>query len=317
MGTRDDKLYDLMEKLSAPISVSGNEGVIRRELLMYCDAKYTERIDHIGNLIWTNSKKIKYLFTAHMDEIGLMVTGYDKHRLKIAAVGGIDPRTLPNTQWVSEDGFKGVIGLPAPHITKDKDKVVPIEDLRIDTGFEENIEDLFPIGTTFVSDNAPFRAGDSFFSRNTDNRAGCAALVRLSQELKDVEGVAFAFLVREEVGLMGARAFINNELNAEYIINLDVCVSDKLGDGAVISIKDGGYMADRGMIESFRSMGVKNFEVGAGGTSDHAVGQLFAKTCGVSFPSLYIHSGVSKVNLGDIQDAINICIKYVEETNDI
>ena len=307
-------IKDTLMQLTTPMGVSGNEDEVRSCIEGMKPSIYTSTVDHIGNLIWSNAPVgVKYLFTAHMDEIGLMVSGYDKTRLKISAVGGIDPRTLPNTQWVCDKGTRGVIGLPAPHITKNRDKVIAIDDLRMDVGIDnpKELQEAFPTGTVFVSDNQPFTTGDNFFSRNTDNRAGCAALVELANLLSDVEGVSFAFLVREEIGLMRARAHINANLNAEYIINLDVCVKEGLGKGAVISLKDGGYMADKGMVESFRELGAKNFEVGGGGTSDHAVGQLFAKTCGVSFPSLYIHSGVSKVNIRDIEDAVNLCKWFV------
>lgn len=307
-------MKELMMTLSGPMGVSGHEKEISEALNELRSDEYGYGTDHIGNLIWRNSPgTIKVLFTAHMDEIGLMVSGYDKDQLKVVSVGGIDPRTLPNTQWRCANGYHGVIGLPAPHITNNRDKVIAIEDLRLDIGLdEEELKEEIPIGTVFVNTSEPFCTGNNFFSRNVDNRAGCAALLLLAEELKYEEGVAFAFLVREEVGLMGARAFINDDLQAEYIINLDVCVSDKLGKGPVLMLKDGGYMADFGMVERLRELGAENVEVSSsGGTSDHAVGQLFAKTCGVSFPSAYIHSGVGKVNLKDVEGAVDLCVKFV------
>jgi len=121
--------------------------------------------------------------------------------------------------------------------------------------------------------------------------------------------------VREEVGLMGAKAFLNNNTKLHSVVNVDVCVVNKLGEGAIISMKDVGYLADRGMVEKFKSYGLKNIEIGKGGTSDHAIAQTYAPTLGVSIPSDYIHSSVSKVNLADMKEIVEASVKYIKEVN--
>ena len=304
-------IKETLLKITDPIGVSGNEEAIRMTIVELLPSWGFET-DHIGNLLYNVNENTKVLFTAHMDEIGLMASGYtDDHKVKFTTVGGFDPRTLPNTQVVTTAGLMGVIGTPAPHIVKDRSKVLDIDDLAVDFGFtsEEEAERECPIGMTMVINSSPFTAGKTFFSRNTDNRAGCAVLMELAEYLPDTCGIAF--LVREEVGLMGMKALCDR-IKPEVVINLDVCVSDNLGDGPVVSMKDGGYLADRGLVEDLKLCGIENIEVGKGGTSDHAIGQLYAKTAGISFPSAYIHSSVSKVNLDDLEKAVDVCRNYIE-----
>lgn len=303
----------LMLELAIPLGVSGHESAIREVIETHKPEEYTSRVDHLGNLIWYTHGFTKTLLCGHMDECGIQISGYDGSRLTFVSVGGLDPRVLPNTVIKLANNVQGVIGLPAPHITKDRSKVIQIDDLRIDIGATSRkwAKRLVPIGTVGVMDTAAFSCGDIFFSRNTDNRAGCAALIMLARELRGVAGISIAFLVREEIGLMGSRAFINKDLDAKEIVNLDVCVSDAIGKGPVLSLKDGGFMADQGMVERFKELGAKNFEVSSGGTSDHSIGQLFSKTIGISLPSAYIHSAVSKVSLTDIEGAVELVKQYI------
>ena len=56
-------------------------------------------VDKMGNVIGVrrcgkpNAKKL--LLDAHLDEIGLMVTGIEKGYLRFCSIGGVDPRMLP------------------------------------------------------------------------------------------------------------------------------------------------------------------------------------------------------------------------------
>ena len=56
-------------------------------------------IDRLGNVIGlrrcgrSNAKKL--LLDAHLDEIGLIVTGIKDGFLKFSTIGGVDPRMLP------------------------------------------------------------------------------------------------------------------------------------------------------------------------------------------------------------------------------
>lgn len=309
-------MKNLLESLTRPIGVSGYESEIRERINEYRPEGFTSRVDAVGNLIWAKTGgSPKVVFTAHMDEIGLMVSGYRDGKLEIATIGGFDPRSLPNHVVTLANGKKGVIGLPAPHVSKDRDRVIPIDELLIDIGAgdDDEAKELAPIGTVGVIDCESFMLNDhEYVGRNTDNRSGVTILVAIANYLVDRDDVAFIFTVREEVGLMGAKGVQESALfDAEYI-NVDVTTAGTLGSGCLVSVKDGGYMASEDMLKKFKEIGAENFEVGKGGTSDHAALQYFRKACGISLPSAYIHSHVSKVSIDDMADAARLCIKYVE-----
>jgi len=302
-----------LTEITGPMGVSGDERDITDCITAFLnDADGRTSVDHIGNILYNVTEDTKVIFTAHMDEIGLMVSGHtDEGHIEFVTVGGFDPRTLPNTQVEFAEGWVGVIGTPAPHLVKDRNSVIDIENLTIDCGFTSKEEAVasIPVGETCVITSRTFTVGDTFFSRNTDNRAGCAVLLELVEFLPKDCGLAF--LVREEVGLMGMKALCDR-IKPEVVINLDVTPSGELGTGPVVTMKDGGYLADRALVEDLKLCGIENIEVGKGGTSDHAIGQLYARSAGIGFPSAYIHSSVSKVNLKDLEHAVDVCRNYIE-----
>lgn len=310
-------MKELLYKLTEPMGVSGDENPIASLLYDLVPEGYVVAEDHLGNVCYLPTESdMKTIFTAHMDEIGLMVTGYTSdHKLKFTTVGGFDPRTLPNTQVRLRSGELGVIGLPAPHLVKDRSSVIEIENLEIDiaAASREEAEEVAPIGSTMVIISQAFDVVDTFFSRNTDNRAGCAVMIDIARKLKGKHGAMFIFTVREEVGLVGMRSILHNTMDGKddlSVVNLDVTTAGELGTGAVVSWKDGGYLADRELVRLFKLCGAKNFEVGAGGTSDHAMAALKWPAVGLAFPSAYIHSSVSKVDIRDLKNASDLCVKF-------
>ena len=92
-------MAELLKQLTEIGGVSGDEGRVRKlisdNISPFVDDVYTDRI---GNLIaYKKGKKDgkKIMLCAHMDEIGLIITGIqDDGMLKFRAVGGIDPRIL-------------------------------------------------------------------------------------------------------------------------------------------------------------------------------------------------------------------------------
>ena len=79
------------------------------------------------------------LVMAHMDEIGLMVTGIEENgMLRMMPVGGVDPRVLPGSEVLvlGEKPLPGVIGAIPPHLTTGKTGAAyRIEDLTCDVGY--------------------------------------------------------------------------------------------------------------------------------------------------------------------------------------
>jgi len=103
---------ELMKRLSDCFGPSGREKRIR-EMIMDEIKDFADEItiDPLGNLIARKKgtgKKI--LFSAHMDQIGLIITHVDeKGLLRFANVGGLNAKELLGLRMVFDNGLEGVI----------------------------------------------------------------------------------------------------------------------------------------------------------------------------------------------------------------
>jgi len=155
-------------------------------------------IDKFGNAIGVkrcgkeNAKKL--LFDAHIDEIGMMVSGIDDEGfLMFTKIGGVDPRMLPDREVtiLTEEPLFGVIACLPPHVLSEDemDKSIPIKDMRIDVGMsKKKAEAMIPIGTPISfrnGDYGGFPLGDDLFSgKSLDDRACFLTLVRALERLQ-------------------------------------------------------------------------------------------------------------------------------------
>ncbi len=153
------------------------------------------------------------LISAHMDAIGLMVTGIADGFLRLTSVGGIDARILPG-QLVTVHGRQDlpgvIVSLPErllpPHL---RGQAIPLEYMLVDTGLlPERVKRLVRVGDLVSFAQQPFEtAAETMVGHTMDNRASVAALTHCLSELKkqthawDVWAVAS---VQEEVTLGGA-----------------------------------------------------------------------------------------------------------------
>ena len=65
----------------------------------------------------------KLLLDAHLDEIGLIVTGHEEGFLRFAPLGGVDPRMLPDREVVllTTPPVHGVVACLPPHVQTGED----------------------------------------------------------------------------------------------------------------------------------------------------------------------------------------------------
>lgn len=128
------------------------------------------------------------LLNAHMDEVGLIVTGINENGLlRFSTVGGIDRRILPGKSVLVAGTVPGVIGAKPIHLLDgdEKEKAPALDSLTIDIGAssKEEAETLVSPGdsVTFVS---LFDASHGRIrSRAIDDRAGCAILIDLMKKI--------------------------------------------------------------------------------------------------------------------------------------
>ncbi len=204
----------LLKKLTEASGVSGNEKEVRDIILNEIKGYVDDiNVDRLGNIIafkkGNNSSK-KLMVTAHMDEVGLMVTDIDNMGLlKFTTVGGIDKRILVSKPvLVGKDKILGVIGAKPIHLQKREEwqKALNIDQLYIDIGVntKEEAEKLVSIGDYITFESQYVEFGNNLVkAKALDNRVGCSLLVQLLKEIKEVSFYG-VFTVMEEIGLVGA-----------------------------------------------------------------------------------------------------------------
>ncbi len=208
----------ILKQLSEAMGVSGAEGEVRKLILDQITGHVDEvRTDKVGNVLALKrgtggGKRMTVMIDAHMDEVGLMVTGHDSHgMLKVAAVGGLDERILPGTRvLVGPKKTPGVIGAKPVHLLGggERDKAPDMDSLRVDIGAKSKdaAEGKAKLGTRIGFDSRYVEIGQTVRGKALDNRVGCAMLIHL---LRGEQRYPFdlwgAFTVQEEIGKVGAR----------------------------------------------------------------------------------------------------------------
>lgn len=311
-------------------AISGNEGALRKAIMEaakpLCDELY---IDRSGNVIatkhGTDDRLPHVVFSAHMDEIGFLISGHtDDGLLRIMPVGGIDPRVAVS-KWVrvGKDNIPGVIGAMAIHLQspEDRQRVLGFDKLFIDIGAKDQkeAERLCPVGTYAAFDTPYTPFGDGFVvSKALDDRVGCFNLLRIL-EGKYAARVTCAFVTQEEVGLRGARG-AGYSLQPDIAVVLEGTAANDVGDvpkrarvceagqGVCVSFMDGASMADRGLYKTMLSLAtsegiphqVKRAVTGGNDAGAYQRAGMGARTVVLSVPCRYIHSGASVAKVSDI-----------------
>ena len=120
-----------LEKLSNIPGVSGDEGEVRRFIREALPRRgITLQTDAMGNLLVRKGSRRRLtrapriMLSAHMDEVGLMVSSIEKTgHLRFKKVGGIDDRVLVSKPViVGRDKLPGVIGAKAIHLQKPEER---------------------------------------------------------------------------------------------------------------------------------------------------------------------------------------------------
>lgn len=322
-------LENLKTLVSLP-GVSGREHAVRdaviNEIKGYAD---DWRVDGMGNLIVTKKgerrPKTKLMLSAHMDEVGFIVTHITKEGfLKFAAVGGIDRRVVPGRQvFVGESAVPGVIGIKPVHLVKgdDREKSIPMDELCIDIGADsrEEAQEAVSLGDEVAFDTAADFSRGTIKAKAIDDRAGCAVLVSLIQSDLPYD-MTFAFVVQEEIGLRGSRC-------AAFSVEPDACIvveattaADipgveehkqvcRVGKGAVLSFMDKSTIYDKEYYDLLRRLAEEKGipcqikEAVAGGNDAGAIhitrGGI--RTIAVSVPCRYLHSPMGLISASDFE----------------
>ena len=293
-------------------------------------------IDVIGNVIGVrrcgkeNAKKL--LFDAHIDELGIIVTGIEEGFLRFARLGGLDVRNIPasGVTLMTDPPIYGIISVLPPHILKkeDTEKSFKMEDLYIDIGYsQEEATRLVSPGTPGVLAHSVRDFGENgICGKALDDRAGFASIMRALDLLKDEKLEVDLYVmasVQEEVGVRGATP-------GAYAIAPDYCVvvevdHAKIPDSKpadVSSVLEDGVVITRGpnMNPAFTEKVLniaKDNEIkhqigvepsGSSGTNARAiqVSRTGVATVLLGIPLKYMHSANEVISLDDLENTTQL-----------
>ncbi|MDR2909570.1 MAG: M42 family peptidase [Oscillospiraceae bacterium] len=324
---------ETLRALSAIPGVSGTERAVREEILRRIEGCYeSAETDPLGNLIVFKRGKAaprnSLLFSAHMDEVGLIVTFIEETGLlRFAPIGGIDSRTVfGRAVEIGQKRIPGVIGGKATHqLSSSEGKEPPkFDKLCIDIGAagRQEAEALVSPGDRAVFSGPLLELGeDMILGRAFDDRAGCALLVGLIRSELPCD-CSFSFTVQEETGCVGA-------MTAGFNAGADICVAvetttagdvagsppaeevAKLGGGPVISFMDKGTVYDPELYSlAFAVAGREKIACQpktavAGGNESRSLQTAGrgARVLAVSLPCRYLHTPSCVLHKGDIDMA--------------
>lgn len=273
------------------------------------------------------------LLDAHIDEVGFVVTNvFDDGFVKVANVGGIDPRILPASR-VTIHGLRDVSAVftsTPPHLAKDESEAVSIDDILLDTALGNEAKEIISAGD-FVSFDSRFTplvktrvSGKSF-----DDRAAVACLIELASRLYDKPlpvNLIFSFSEQEELGTRGAitSAFAND---CDEAVAIDVSFgtapgvsaeeSGRLGGGVMIGVSPilNKSMTDRLTAIAKEKSIPHQFEVMGGRTGTDAdvisVSKSGVPTALLSIPLRNMHTPVEVIDTKDLLSLCDLLEEYI------
>lgn len=340
-------LRKTLEELCLLCGASGNEENIRRYILENANSyAHSITIDPLGSLIIEKKGKMqpqkKLMVSAHMDEVGLIVTYInDDGTMKISPVGGIDPSVvIGRPVIVGDSSINGVIGSKPIHLLsgKQRKELPKFSELYLDIGAEnkKQAEQLVSLGTYVHFLPSFTEMGSSRIrSKALDDRIGCAIMLELIKEELPYD-VTFAFLVQEEVGLRGAKAAafsvapdVAIVLEATTAADITGAEGDakvcSLGQGPVVSFMDKSTIYDRELFniafEECEKMGLpcQTKTRIAGGNDSGAIhtSRGGVRTIAISAPCRYLHSPSCVADMNDIENCLRLTRAMIEKAVEI
>ncbi len=269
---------ELLAHLSTCFGPTSCEGEVARAIEEeLADLPLALQKDAMGNLmahLQGPEGAPRVMLSAHMDEVGFMVTEIDEDGfLRFENLGGIDPRVLCGRNVLIGDEQKrvpGVIAAKGIHLQdKDERKKLPgADELYIDVGAKDraDAEALVSLGDFGVFDT-PFatfgKDGAYIRGKALDDRLGCALLVELARALVSDPvplDVWLCFTVREEIGRSGALVTANRVRPDVAIVLETTAIADiaevkpscrvaSVGEGGVLSLVDRSTIYDRELVD--------------------------------------------------------------------
>jgi endoglucanase len=291
-------------------------------------------VDPLGNLIavikGTAKSGKKVMLSAHLDEIGLIVSHIDERGFaRVTNLGGVSPLTCVGGRVRFANGLTGVIGVEGRR--EDLTKIPALAELFIDVGATSRADCPVKVGDVAGFYRPMEEIGNRIVAKSLDDRISVAILIETLRRLKKTaHEVAFVFSVQEEVGLRGAgpAAF---GLESEIGIAVDVTrtgdtpnsarMAVELGRGPAIKIRDSGMIADPRvkdlMFQRAREANIPvQPEILEAGTTDAAAIQTsrggVPAGC-LSIPTRYLHTPSEMVDYTDVEQSVALLLAILQK----
>lgn len=318
-------MKELIKQLVETPGPSGYETQVRERVRAEVEPLADEiRIDPLGNLIACKGSKNgtgkRIMVSAHMDEIGIVVTHVDKHGFaRFTNIGGVYPRNCVGGRVRFLNGALGVIGHDDPRSNPSS-----LADMFIDLGATSPKDCPVKIGDIAAFDRPFTDLGNRLVSKAMDDRIGVALAIETLRRLEATpHEIYFVFSVQEEVGLRGATTSAFG-VDPEIGLAIDVTASGDtpkglkmevgLGKGAAIKVRDGGMLSDPRVVDWMVNTAENHkiayqLEILEGGTTDARAIQI--TRAGVpagclSIPCRYVHSPSEMVDFHDVQQGVHL-----------
>lgn len=340
--------FDLLKRLCETPGVSGQENAVRAVVLEELTPLVDEvTVDVMGSIIAVKKGRggPRVMLAAHMDEIGFMVKFIsDEGFLRLQPLGGWDPRTMV-AQRVHVHGFAGqtLLGTLMPGakpihlLTQDElNKPPKVEEFFVDLGLPVNrVRELVERGDMVTMARTTERVGECVISKSLDDRLNVFVLIETLRAVGSHEAEIIAVATtQEEVGLRGATT-------AAYAVRPDIGIAldttlandfpgmqdyehvTRLGSGCAIKIMDSASLSHPKLVRHFRDLaeqhGIKHqLEIlPRGGTDAGAIQRSRAGVPSItlSTPNRYVHSVNEMAHVADIEAAIALLTRYLEDAH--
>lgn len=344
---------ELVKTLSDAFGPSGLEDEVRQILKTSLEAgdpkeeTFEFKEDSIGNLyvkpVRADPASCRIVLDAHIDEVGFMVQNILANgTLSFLPLGGWDPANAAGlaVEIRKPDGSRkrGIVASIPPHFQNIDQRAKPdFATLHIDVGavdrqsaLEIGMEPgLFILPQTACTYDEELRV---FCGKAFDDRIGCAAQVLTLQNLAaaDLKHVEAVFTAQEEVGERGMMAAVDH-LKARLAICFEGCpADDTFGESYPTSAMKAGPMIrafDKSMIThpkwlDFARKTARKYDLPlqiavrkGGGTNGGILHTRNIPTIVIGIPTRYAHSQCCFCSLDDLNHAVKLAVKIIEEVN--
>lgn len=225
-------LKQLLETPSATGTEIAVAELVRERLAGTADEIQTDVMGSVHARLSGTGVAPSLMLSAHMDEIGLMVTYIsDEGFLSVSSVGGVDAAILPGMRVDvhasnSFEPLRGVVGRKPIHLIEPDERktVTPLSSLVIDLGMKpKRVKKLVRVGDPITFGVGFERFGDDMaVSKCFDDKCGVWIACRVMEKLARAGRAPGDFIAvattQEEIGTRGA-------MTSAHAVNPDVALA--------------------------------------------------------------------------------------------